>query len=67
MDRECGSSIAKLVADELLHSNYATMRFKPESEHGANKGLNIAREHMQKIKEEFPWCAVSTSLLGSFS
>jgi len=36
-------------------SNYATMRFKPESEHGANSGLGYAREHMQKIKEKFPW------------
>lgn len=31
------------------------MRFKPESEHGANNGLNIARDHMQTIKEKFPW------------
>jgi cytochrome c peroxidase len=31
------------------------MRFKPEAEHGANNGLNIARDHMQQIKEKFPW------------
>jgi cytochrome c peroxidase len=31
------------------------MRFAPESLHGANNGLNLARELMQKIKEEFPW------------
>jgi len=36
-------------------SNYATMRFKPEAEHGANNGLNVARDHMEKIKQEFPW------------
>ncbi|KAF8800175.1 heme peroxidase [Phlegmacium glaucopus] len=36
-------------------SNYATMRFEPESLHGANAGLNIARELMEKVKEEFPW------------
>ncbi|KAK4684412.1 hypothetical protein P7C73_g5767, partial [Tremellales sp. Uapishka_1] len=36
-------------------SNYATMRFKPEASHGANNGLGIARDHMQKIKDEFPW------------
>ncbi|OCF33440.1 cytochrome c peroxidase, mitochondrial [Kwoniella heveanensis CBS 569] len=41
--------------DNTGGSNYATMRFKPESEHGANNGLNIARDHMQKIKDEFPW------------
>jgi cytochrome c peroxidase len=36
-------------------SNYATMRFKPESEHGANNGLKIARDHLEKVKQEFPW------------
>ncbi|KAJ2919955.1 hypothetical protein MD484_g477, partial [Candolleomyces efflorescens] len=36
-------------------SNYATMRFEPESLHGANAGLNVARELMEKIKQEFPW------------
>lgn len=36
-------------------SNYATMRFAPESLHGANNGLNIARAEMEKIKQEFPW------------
>jgi cytochrome c peroxidase len=36
-------------------SDKATMRFKPEAEHGANNGLNIARDHMQQIKEKFPW------------
>ncbi|PPQ65554.1 hypothetical protein CVT24_010817 [Panaeolus cyanescens] len=36
-------------------SNYATMRFEPESLHGANAGLNVARDLMEKIKEEFPW------------
>jgi len=36
-------------------SNYATMRFAPESLHAANAGLNIARQLMEKVKEEFPW------------
>ncbi|KAI0339924.1 cytochrome c peroxidase [Trametopsis cervina] len=36
-------------------SNYATMRFAPESAHGANAGLHVARELMEKVKEEFPW------------
>jgi len=36
-------------------SNYATMRFEPESLHGANVGLNIARDLMEKVKREFPW------------
>ncbi|CAK5281261.1 unnamed protein product, partial [Mycena citricolor] len=36
-------------------SNYATMRFEPESLHGANAGLDLARGLMEKIKAEFPW------------
>ncbi|KAA1471769.1 cytochrome c peroxidase [Dentipellis sp. KUC8613] len=36
-------------------SNYATMRFAPEALHGANNGLNVARDHMEKIKKEFSW------------
>ncbi|KAH8814736.1 heme peroxidase [Flagelloscypha sp. PMI_526] len=36
-------------------SNYATMRFAPESLHGANAGLDVARGLMDKIKAEFPW------------
>ncbi|KAF7782144.1 CAZyme family AA2 [Agaricus bisporus var. burnettii] len=36
-------------------SNYATMRFEPESNHGANAGLNVARNLMEKVKAEFPW------------
>ena len=31
------------------------MRFEPESIHGANVGLNIARDLMEKVKREFPW------------
>ena len=31
------------------------MRFAPESEHGANAGLNIARDLMEGIKKQFPW------------
>ncbi|CCL98714.1 uncharacterized protein FIBRA_00718 [Fibroporia radiculosa] len=36
-------------------SNYATMRFEPESLHGANAGLHVAREIMEGIHNEFPW------------
>ncbi|KAH7925640.1 cytochrome c peroxidase [Leucogyrophana mollusca] len=36
-------------------SNYATMRFEPESLHGANAGLVVARQEMEKVKAEFPW------------
>lgn len=36
-------------------SNYATMRFEPESLHGANAGLHVAREVMEKVKQEFSW------------
>ena len=38
-----------------MYSNYATMRFDPESLHGANNGLAIARALLEKIKAEFPW------------
>jgi len=36
-------------------SNYATMRFEPEALHGANAGLQVGRELMEKVKQEFPW------------
>ncbi|BGP17066.1 hypothetical protein JCM10213_000296 [Rhodosporidiobolus nylandii] len=35
-------------------SNGATMRFAPEANHGANAGLEHARNHLEKIKEKFP-------------
>ena len=38
-----------------MNSNYATMRFEPEALHGANAGLNVARELMEKVKQEYPW------------
>ena len=31
------------------------MRFEPEALHGANAGLHVARELMEKVKQEFPW------------
>ncbi|KAF7376484.1 Peroxidase [Mycena sanguinolenta] len=43
------------VASNTGGSNYATMRFEPESLHGANAGLNVARGIMEKIKVQFPW------------
>ncbi|KAF9970921.1 heme peroxidase [Actinomortierella ambigua] len=32
----------------------ATMRFKPEAGHGANAGLAIARERLNRVKDRFP-------------
>ncbi|RDB16907.1 Cytochrome c peroxidase, mitochondrial [Hypsizygus marmoreus] len=36
-------------------SNYATMRFESEASHGANNGLNIARNLLEQVKNEFDW------------
>jgi len=36
-------------------SNYATMRFEPESLHEANNSLHIARDLMEQVKKEFEW------------
>eukprot|EP00879_Flechtneria_rotunda_P006070 GHRR01006383.1.p1 GENE.GHRR01006383.1~~GHRR01006383.1.p1 ORF type:complete len:326 (+),score=106.95 GHRR01006383.1:365-1342(+) len=36
-------------------SNGATMRFAPESEHGANAGLLVARNLLEPVKAKFPW------------
>ncbi|TPX33363.1 hypothetical protein SmJEL517_g03720 [Synchytrium microbalum] len=35
-------------------SNGATMRFPPEGGHGANAGLSVARDLMEKVKKQFP-------------
>jgi len=40
-------------------SNGATMRFAPESNHGANAGLIVARDYMQDIHDQFPWITYS--------
>ncbi|PNS14077.1 Cytochrome c peroxidase, mitochondrial [Sphaceloma murrayae] len=40
-------------------SNGATMRFDPESGHGANAGLKSAREFLEPIKDQFPWISYS--------
>lgn len=37
-------------------SDGATMRFSPESNHGANAGLGIARDLLEPIKAKFPGC-----------
>lgn len=31
------------------------MRFESEASHGANAGLNLARDLMEKVKKEFDW------------
>lgn len=36
-------------------SNYATMRFAPESLHAANNGLAIARGVLEPVKQKYPW------------
>ncbi|RMJ22353.1 cytochrome c peroxidase [Aspergillus sp. HF37] len=36
-------------------SNGATMRYSPESGHGANAGLNHARDFLEPVKAKFPW------------
>ncbi|KAJ9299607.1 CAZyme family AA2 [Paecilomyces variotii] len=40
-------------------SNGATMRFAPESDHGANAGLKYARDFLEPIKEKYPWITYS--------
>ncbi|KAM4059441.1 peroxidase domain-containing protein [Hirsutella rhossiliensis] len=40
-------------------SNGATMRFAPESDHGANAGLIAARDFLQPVKAKFPWITYS--------
>lgn len=40
-------------------SNGATMRFNPESAHGANAGLKTARDLLEPIKAQFPWISYS--------
>ncbi|CAH0001061.1 unnamed protein product [Clonostachys byssicola] len=40
-------------------SNGATMRFAPESEHGANAGLIAARDFLEPVKAKFPWITYS--------
>jgi len=40
-------------------SNGATMRFAPESDHGANAGLKKARDVLEPIKKQFPWITYS--------
>lgn len=36
-------------------SNGATMRFAPEKDHGANAGLQHARDFLEPVKQQFPW------------
>lgn len=40
-------------------SNGATMRFAPESQHGANNGLINARDFLEPVKKKFPWISYS--------
>jgi cytochrome c peroxidase len=40
-------------------SNGATMRFAPESDHGANAGLKTARDLLEQVKQKHPWISYS--------
>lgn len=40
-------------------SNGATMRFAPEGDHGANAGLHLARNVLEKIHIKYPWISYS--------
>ncbi|KAF8243134.1 heme peroxidase [Wilcoxina mikolae CBS 423.85] len=40
-------------------SNGATMRFAPESDHGANAGLKAARDRLEPVKQKHPWISYS--------
>eukprot|EP01129_Flabellula_baltica_P002104 TRINITY_DN11957_c0_g1_i1.p1 TRINITY_DN11957_c0_g1~~TRINITY_DN11957_c0_g1_i1.p1 ORF type:complete len:336 (+),score=95.77 TRINITY_DN11957_c0_g1_i1:17-1024(+) len=42
------------VHDKTGGSNAGSIRFAPESEHGANAGLNVARDVLQPLIEKFP-------------
>ncbi|KAK9918279.1 hypothetical protein WJX75_002803 [Coccomyxa subellipsoidea] len=53
----CSGSYDK--ASNTGGSNGATMRFAPESDIGANKGLDVARKLLDPLKEEFPWISYS--------
>lgn len=35
------------------------MRFAPESDHGANAGLKVARDFLEPVKQKFPWITYS--------
>jgi cytochrome c peroxidase len=40
-------------------SEGATMRFKPESGHGANAGLSLARDILEDVKKKYSWISYS--------
>ena len=40
--------------DKTGGSNKATMRFHPESQHGGNAGLGVARQKLEKIRQKYP-------------
>jgi cytochrome c peroxidase len=40
-------------------SDGATMRFAPESDHGANAGLKVARDTLEQVKQKHPWISYS--------
>ena len=40
-------------------SQGATMRFKPESGHGANAGLSLARDILHDVKKKYSWISYS--------
>eukprot|EP00190_Bangiopsis_sp_CCMP1999_P004915 CAMPEP_0198736694 /NCGR_PEP_ID=MMETSP1475-20131203/67485_1 /TAXON_ID= ORGANISM="Unidentified sp., Strain CCMP1999" /NCGR_SAMPLE_ID=MMETSP1475 /ASSEMBLY_ACC=CAM_ASM_001111 /LENGTH=315 /DNA_ID=CAMNT_0044500543 /DNA_START=146 /DNA_END=1093 /DNA_ORIENTATION=+ len=50
-------------------SDGATMRYRPESDHEANKGLNVARNALEPVKKKFPNMTYSDlwTLAGAFA
>ena len=48
-------------------SNGATMRFAPEANHGANAGLEHARNHLEPIKKKFPQITYSDLWVNSLA
>jgi len=43
------------VAQAAAAAAAAPFRFAPESDYGANKGLDIARNRLEQVKKQFPW------------
>jgi len=48
----CAGNYSKY--DQTGGTNGATMRFAPESAHGGNAGLNVARNLLEEIKKKYP-------------
>lgn len=47
------------IRDGTGGSNGATMRFSPEADHGANAGLHVARNVLERVKRQHPGISYS--------